>query len=332
MNSINKTHSILQRGRIVFEIESKALNEVQQKLDESFVQAVNLILACQGKLVTTGMGKSGQIAKKIASTFSSTGTAAVYLHPSESAHGDMGILGTQDVILALSYGGESAELTQILHYASRKNIPLIALTGKKESSLAKAATVFLDVKVSEEACPLGLAPTASSTATLAMGDALAMAVLQEKGFTAEDFAEYHPGGSLGLKLLKKVKDVMHSGQALPLVTPETSLKEVFSIMTHKDVRGAAGVVNGQGELIGVITDGDIRRRLEKNEDPFLGTAKDMMNINPRTIDAAELIEKALFVMEQFQIQMLFVLDKNSLESKKPVGILHIQDLLRGGAR
>jgi arabinose-5-phosphate isomerase len=332
MNSINKTHSILQRGRIVFEIESKALNEVQQKLDESFVQAVNLILACQGKLVTTGMGKSGQIAKKIASTFSSTGTAAVYLHPSESAHGDLGILGTQDVILALSYGGESAELTQILHYASRKNIPLIALTGKKESSLAKAATVFLDVKVSEEACPLGLAPTASSTATLAMGDALAMAVLQEKGFTAEDFAEYHPGGSLGLKLLKKVKDVMHSGQALPLVTPETSLKEVFSIMTHKDVRGAAGVVNGQGELIGVITDGDIRRRLEKNEDPFLGTAKDMMNINPRTIDAAELIEKALFVMEQFQIQMLFVLDKNSLESKKPVGILHIQDLLRGGAR
>ncbi|MGZ3772418.1 MAG: KpsF/GutQ family sugar-phosphate isomerase [Pseudobdellovibrionaceae bacterium] len=323
---------VIQQGLRTLEVEASAILSLRDRIGTEFEQVVNMIKNCDGKLIITGMGKSGQIARKLASTFSSTGTPAIFLHPAESSHGDLGIVRNNDIVIAISYGGESPEFAGILKFVARKGIPLIAMTGKPASSLAKAAHLTLNVHVSEEACPLGLAPTASSTATLAMGDALAMAVMSEKGFGSEDFAEFHPGGSLGYRLLTTVKEVMHSGEALPTVSLETPIRQVFSIMTHKDVRGAAGIVDEQGDLVGVITDGQIRRRLEKSEDPLTGVAKELMTINPRTIDVNELAEKALFVMEQFQINMLFVLDKESATPKKPVGILHVQDLLRARVR
>ncbi|MNK95076.1 Arabinose 5-phosphate isomerase KdsD [compost metagenome] len=323
---------VIQQAIKVLEVESQAILALRERIGADFEKAVQIVAASKGKLVLTGMGKSGQIARKLASTFSSTGTPSVFLHPAESSHGDMGLIENDDVVMALSYGGESPEFSGILRFVARKNIPLIAVTGNNNSSLAKAAQVTLNVQVSEEACPLGLAPTASSTATLAMGDALAMVVMAEKGFSSSDFAEFHPGGSLGYKLLTRVRDVMHGGEALPTVGLETPVRQVLSVMTHKDVRGAAGIVDEKGDLVGVITDGDIRRRLEKSEDPLTGVAKDLMTTNPRTIDANELAEKALFVMEQFKIQMVFVLDKESAQPRKPVGILHIQDLLRGKVR
>lgn len=319
---------VIHQGLQVLDIEANAILALKERLNDTFVNAVRLIRACEGKLVVTGMGKSGQIGRKLASTFSSTGTPAVFLHPAESAHGDLGILESRDVILALSYGGETPELAPILAFALRKDIPLIAITGNMNSTLAKAAKVTLNVSVSSEACPLNLAPTASSTASLAMGDAMAMAVLNEKGFSPEEFAEYHPGGSLGYRLLTRVKDVMHTGDALPLVQLETPVREVLSIMTHKNVRGTAGVLDANGDLVGVITDGDIRRRLEKSPDPLTGSAKDLMTTSPRGVDANELAEKALFLMEQFRIQILFVFDKESPRPKRPVGILNFQDLLR----
>ncbi len=319
---------IIEQAQMVFDVEAQAILSLKNKIGDSFIKSVDLIKNLKGKLVITGIGKSGQIARKLASTFSSTGTPSVYLHPSESAHGDLGLIGPDDVVLAISYGGEAAELLHIINFMARRNLPLIAMTGNLKSSLAKAAALVLDVNVPKEACPLGLAPTASTTATLAMGDALAMTVLAERGFSVEDFAEFHPGGSLGFRLLTRVKEIMHSGESMPLVTPQTAVKEVFSIMTHKDVRGSAGVIDTNGELIGVITDGDIRRRLEKNLNPLDGTAKDLMNAHPRTIDCNELAEKALFMMEQFRIQMLFVLDKSAAVPKRPVGILIFQDLIK----
>ncbi len=323
---------VIQQGLRVLEVEAQAIMGLRERIGTEFEQVVKMIKECQGKLIVTGMGKSGQIARKLASTFSSTGTPAVFLHPAESSHGDLGIVESKDLVIAISYGGESPEFSDILKYVARKGIPLVAITGKPTSSLGKAAQVTLNVYVSEEACPLGLAPTASSTATLAMGDAVAMAVMAEKGFSSEDFAEFHPGGSLGYRLLTRVKDVMHAGDALPTVGLDTPIRQVFSIMTHKDVRGAAGIVDAQGDLVGVITDGQIRRRLEKSDDPLTGVAKDLMTTNPRTIDVNELAEKALFVMEQFQINMLFVLDKESAHPRRPVGILHVQDLLRAKVR
>ena len=323
---------VIQQALKVLEVESQAILGLQQRIGSEFEKVVKMITSCKGKLILTGMGKSGQIARKLASTFSSTGTPAVYLHPAEGNHGDLGIISNEDVVIALSYGGESPEFAGILRFVARKGIPLIALTGNVNSSLAKAAQVTLNVFVNEEACPLGLAPTASSTATLAMGDAVAMCVMAEKGFSSEDFAEFHPGGSLGYRLLTRVKDVMHAGEALPMVGLNTPIREVFSIMTHKDVRGAAGIVDDSGDLVGVITDGQIRRRLEKSNDPFTGVAKELMTTNPRTVDVHELAEKALFVMEQFQINMLFVLDKESAHPHRPVGILHVQDLLKARIR
>ncbi len=324
--------AILQQARRVFDIEAKAILGLKEKLGAEFETAVRMILECQGKVVVTGIGKSGQIARKIASTLSSTGTPAIYLHPAEGSHGDLGVIDKKDIVIALSYGGESVELVHVLEYMGRKGIPMIAITGAAQSSLAKAANCVLNVFVSEEACPLGLAPTASSTATLAMGDALAMALLDQRGFRPQDFAEIHPGGSLGFKLLTKVRDVMHSGSSLPLVKLGSPMKEVFSVMTHKDVRGAAGVVDDQGGLVGIVTDGDIRRRLEKSADPLQGTAEQMMSRQPRVIEADELAEKALFLMEQFRINLLFVLDRSAANPFAPVGILHIQDLLKAKVR
>lgn len=322
---------VLNQAIEVLEIEAEAISNLKSRVNNNFYQAVELISQCKGKLVVTGMGKSGHIGRKLASTFSSTGTPAVFLHPAESAHGDLGILSAGDVVLAISYGGESKELTTVLHYVARKGLPLISMTSKSSSTLGKAGQVFLDISVKKEACPHNLAPTASSTATLAFGDALAMSVLVQKGFAPNDFAEVHPGGSLGAKLVR-VSDIMHIGEALPLVKPTTSIKEIVGSMTHKDVRGTAGVLNENGELIGVITDGDIRRRLEKSDNPLAGTAMDLMNANPKTIDQNELAEKALFLMEQMRIQTLFVLDAHSVSPKKPVGIVNFHDLFSAKVR
>jgi arabinose-5-phosphate isomerase len=325
-------NSILEQAKEVLDIEAQAILKCKEYLNQDFADAVNLITNGKGKLIVSGIGKSGQIARKISSTFSSTGTPSVYVHPAESSHGDLGIIGIDDIVLAISYGGESLELTPILNYSARKGLTVIAMTGNLTSSLAKSATKVINVKVTKEACPLNLAPTASTATTLAMGDALAMAVLNKRGFTSEEFAQYHPGGSLGFKLLTRVKDIMHSGDSVPLVKLATPIKETLTIMTHRDVRGCAGVVDEAGDLIGIITDGDLRRRLEKNLNPLEGQSEEVMTTNPRTIDASELAEKALFVMEQFRIQMLFVLDRNSSTPKKPVGLLHLQDLIKAKVR
>lgn len=324
--------SHIDEARRVLKIEAQSILASAERLDERFSQAVDLILACSGKVIVTGMGKSGHVGRKIASTFSSTGTPSVFMHPAESSHGDMGVLSRGDLVIAISYGGESAELSSVLSYVARKDIPMIAMTGKDQSSLAKASRVVLDVSVAEEACPMGLAPTSSSTVTLALGDALAMAVLKTKGFRKEDFAEFHPGGSLGRRLTTRVKDVMHVGNALPLVQASELMSRVVSAMTSREVRGVAGVVDEKGSLIGVITDGDIRRRLEKSNTGFTETARDLMSKSPKTIDCNELAEKALFVMQQFQINLLFAVDKSAAVPGQPVGVIHLQDLLRANIR
>lgn len=322
---------VIKTAQQTLKIEADSILALIPRISEKFEQAVQLILNCQGKLIFTGIGKSGQIARKLASTFSSTGTPSLYLHPAESSHGDLGVIGKNDLVVALSYGGEAAELNSVLTFIARQGVGLIALTGKVQSTLAQAAQVILDVSVEKEACPLNLAPTSSSTATLALGDALAMAVLYKRGFKSENFAELHPAGSLGAKLMR-VKEVMQIGSALPFVKKETTIKEVVTTMTHQSVRGAAVVLDEQGQLCGVITDGDIRRLLEKDENPFSKKAQDVMSKSPRTIDAGELAEKALFLMEQFRIQMLIVLDQKSATPMKPVGMLIYQDLLSAKIR
>lgn len=322
----------LKEAARVLEIEARAIRTLQDRLGETFVGALDLMMACEGKIVVTGMGKSGQIGRKIASTMASTGTPAVFLHPAESSHGDLGVVGSKDLVLAISYGGETPELQDILRFAVRKGLPVIACTGNSKSSLARAAEIVLDISVSEEACPLGLAPTASSTVTLALGDALAMCLLKRRGFRESDFAEFHPGGSLGRRLLTRVSDVMHAEDSLPLVRTWTSMRDVISHMTRKEVRGVAGVTNETGDLIGIITDGDIRRRLERSESPLSEVAVDIMSRSPKTVDADELAEKALFMMEQFSIQTLFVVRRSSDHPNRPIGLLHLQDLLKARLR
>lgn len=324
-------HKSLEIALQVLTVEAEAILSLRDRINADFQKAVDLVLACKGKVVWTGIGKSGYVARKVASTMSSTGTPSVYLHPAESLHGDLGLLQKNDLLVAVSYAGLSAEFSPILSTVARLGIPMIAITGNRQSLIGQAATVVLDTKIDKEACPLGLAPTASSTATLAMGDALAMAALEAKGFGIEDFAQNHPGGGLGRQLLR-VKDVMHSGAALPLIALNTPMKEVFSLMSRGEVRGAAGVLDATGNLAGIVTDGDIRRLLDQSKDPFQGTAGEMMTRNPRTVDSSEIAEKALFLMEQFRINVLFVTDKSSDQPRKPVGLVHIQDLLKSKVR
>ena len=321
--------SSIEEALRVLEIEAQSILDLKDRLNESFEQAVELICECQGKVVVAGMGKSGHIGRKLAATMSSTGTPALFLHPAESSHGDLGVVAEGDCLIVISYGGASQELTDLLTYATRKGVPLIAMTSNQESDLAKASTHWLDISVKEEACPLKLAPTSSSTATLALGDALAMAALKKKGFKEEDFAEFHPGGKLGRRLLTRVKDLMHDNGGLPLVNHTDDMVTIVSTMTGSEVRGIAGVTNNEGELIGVITDGDIRRNLEKNKNPLDAKVEELMSVQPKTIDGNELAVKALFIMEQFSIQSLFVVNP---QTKKPEGLIHLQDLIRAKIR
>lgn len=327
----------LEDATRVLEIEARALDRMRERLQnepqsKAFVEAVNLIAACKGKVIVAGMGKSGLIGRKIAATLSSTGSPSFFLHPAESSHGDLGMVSSDDVVVAISYSGEVPELEALLRYVARKNLALIAITGKVGSTLGKAGNVVLDVGVQEEACPMGLAPTASTTATLALGDALAIATLNRKGFQPEDFAEYHPGGSLGRRLLTRVGDVMHRGEALPIVSLDTPMRDVLAAMTQKEVRGVAGVIDENNLLVGIVTDGDLRRRLEKSLNPLDDKARDLMSRAPKTVDVHELAERALFMMEQFKIQTLFVIDRESKEPGRPVGLLHLQDLLQAKLR
>ncbi|NJL25029.1 MAG: KpsF/GutQ family sugar-phosphate isomerase [Calothrix sp. SM1_5_4] len=322
----------IEEARRVLKVEAQSILDLAERLNGNFEKAVQFLLDCTGKVIVTGIGKSGQIARKMASTLSSTGTPALYLHPAESSHGDLGVIAKQDLVLAFSYGGESPELAPVMNFCARRDVPLIAFTAKGDSSLARYARVVLDVSVREEACPLGLAPTSSSTASLALADALAMAVLRRRGFRKEDFAEYHPGGSLGRRLTLRVSDVMHAGDSLPLVSPDQDMKHVISLMTSREVRGVAGVVDPNGNLVGVITDGDIRRRLEKSSNPLHERAQDVMSKTPKTIDCNELAEKAAFLMQQFKIDRLFAIDRRASNPMRPVGLIHFQDLLNVGIR
>ncbi len=308
----------------VLATEAAALRALEPRIGTEFVQACRFVLACEGRVVVIGMGKSGHIARKIAATLASTGTPAFFVHPGEASHGDLGAILPQDTVLALSNSGETDELLFILPSIKRQGIPLIAITGNPRSSMAKQATVHLDVSVSSEACPLGLAPTASTTAALAMGDALAIALLEARGFTAEDFARSHPAGSLGRRLLLLISDVMHSGQDVPRVGPDASVTQALVEMTRKNL-GMTAVVDSDDRLLGVFTDGDLRRALDDEGVNLRGaTVSQLMTRGPKTIRDDKLAAEAAQLMEKFQINALLVTDA----SDRVVGALNIHDLLR----
>ena len=315
----------LNRGRTVLTTEAEAVTALIAGLGAQFTEACRLILECKGRLDVSGMGKSGHIGNKIAATFASTGTPAFFVHPAEASHGDIGMITRQDVVLAISNSGETDELVTILPVIKRLGTPMIALTGRVDSSLGRDATVTLDVSVTSEACPLNLAPTASTTATLALGDALAVAVLEARGFTEEDFARSHPGGALGRHLLMYVEDVMHTGTQLPLVTPSTLLREGLLEMSLKGL-GMATIVDEQQHLLGVFTDGDLRRALDKQIDLHRTQISEVMTEHPKHATPRMLAAEAVNLMETYKITALPVVD----EQGKVVGALNVHDLLRAG--
>jgi arabinose-5-phosphate isomerase len=316
---------VLQRGRTVLSTEANAVTALISRLGESFTDACQLILACKGRLVVSGMGKSGHVGNKIAATFASTGTPSFFVHPAEASHGDIGMITAQDLVLAISNSGETDELVTILPVIKRLGIPLIALTGRIDSTLGRAANAALDVSVANEACPLNLAPTASTTATLALGDALAVAVLEARGFSEEDFARSHPGGTLGRRLLLYVEDVMHIGNKLPLVTPDTSLREGLLEMSRKGL-GMTAVVDERNYLLGVFTDGDLRRALDKRLDLHAALIGEVMTTKPKCATPRMLAAAAVHLMEKHKITALPVVDEHGIA----VGALNVHDLLRAG--
>lgn len=317
--------ALIANARRVLSIEADAIAALQAHIDARFVSACELIYLCQGRVVVTGLGKSGHIGDKIAATLASTGTPAFFLHAAEASHGDIGMITAQDIVLALSNSGETAELIAILPVIKRLGVPLIAITGRTQSTLGRAATVALDVSVPKEACPLNLAPTASTAATLAMGDALAVALLDARGFTEEDFARSHPGGTLGRRLLLHVEDVMRSGDLVPKVTAEVSLHDGLVEMSHKGL-GMTTIVDAQGRLLGVFTDGDLRRLLGQPFELKTATLGTLMTRNPKTILPRVLAAEAVHVMETSRVTALPVVDAQGIL----VGALNVHDLLRAG--
>ena len=315
----------LDEGKRVLAIEARAVQALIERLDEQFSKAVDLLFNCKGKVVVSGMGKSGLVGQKIAATMASTGTPAFFLHPAEGIHGDLGMLGRQDVLIAISNSGETQEILQLLPYVERMGITVVSLTGRATSTLAKNSDAALDVSVSEEACPMGLAPTASTTATLAMGDALAVALLQKRGFKQEDFAQFHPGGTLGRRLLVRVKDLMHSGAELPQVVDSVAGTTAMLEMTAKKL-GMTTVVDGRGKLAGIVTDGDLRRFIQRGGDFSKVTAGELASRNPKSIGPEDLAAKAVERMERYSITTLVVTEGD----RKIVGVVHLHDLLKNG--
>jgi arabinose-5-phosphate isomerase len=324
-NAHGENDSIREDARRVIREECEAIRQLEERIGPQFERAVKVILECSGRVIVTGMGKSGLIGRKIAATLTSTGTAAVFLHPAEGMHGDLGIVQRNDCIIAISKSGETDEFSLLLPLFKRQGVPIIAMTGNVESPLAQKSDVVLDVSVQQEACPNNLAPTSSTTATLVMGDALAVALLLKRGFSQDDFAYLHPGGNLGKKLILSVSDVMHTGGEIPIVTETTGMKETILEMTSKRL-GVTAVVDGQGFLTGIITDGDLRRLVERTDKIFALTAREAMTSSPKTISADALAAEAVNIMERYSITSLIITDGN----KKPMGIVHLHDLLKAG--
>lgn len=317
--------TIRDHGKRVVQIEADAVSALVSRIDEAFEAAVDILFKARGRVVITGMGKSGIIARKIAATMNSTGTPAIFLHPSDAYHGDLGMVLKDDVVICISKSGDTSEIRQLLPVFRRLGVPIITMVGKRGSELAADSNVVLDISVKEEACPHDLAPTSSTTAALVMGDALAITLLQMRNFTREDFAMFHPGGNLGKKLLLQVEHLMISGAGVPVVSEHVSLSDAIVEMTSKRL-GATCVVSNEGTLQGIITDGDLRRLLQKNASVKELTAADAMSRNPKTVRKGILAAVALEEMEEFKITQLVVVD----ESHHPVGIVHLHDLVKAG--
>ena len=322
---MSQTSDLIQSAHRTIRLEIEAVEGLLAHIDVDFVRACELILASDGRVIVLGMGKSGHIGNKIAATLASTGTPAFFVHPAEASHGDMGMITRQDIILALSNSGSTAEIVTLLPLIKRMGIPLISMTGNPESPLAQAAEVNLDARVAQEACPLNLAPTSSTTATLVLGDALAIALLEARGFTAEDFAFSHPGGALGRRLLLKVEHVMHTGSALPRVARGTLLKDALMEMTRKGL-GMTAILEADGRLAGIFTDGDLRRTLDRTIDVHSTRIEDVMTSHGKTARADMLAAEALKIMEDNSINSLIVVDDQDC----PVGAFNLGDLLRAG--
>jgi len=323
-NKINP-QQIKQLGLAVIETELSAIEALKSRIDESFIKACELMLGCEGRVVVTGMGKSGHIGNKIAATLASTGTPAFFVHPGEASHGDLGMITPKDVVIALSNSGETGEILTIIPILKRLSVPMISITGKPNSSLATEADVNLHAEVDKEACPLGLAPTSSTTVALVLGDALAVALLDARGFTEEDFALSHPGGSLGRRLLLHVKDIMHTGDAIPMVNEDASLRDALLEITQKGL-GMTAIVNKQNQVMGIYTDGDLRRTLDKNIDVHSANIKEAMTQNCKTIQQHILAAEVLTQMQQNKINAMLVVDDNNTL----IGALNMHDLLRAG--
>lgn len=315
----------IQSALRTIDIERDAIDALRDRIDADFIKACDIIMACKGRVVVTGMGKSGHIGNKIAATLASTGTPSFFVHPGEASHGDLGMITGEDVVIAISNSGNTAELITILPLIKRMGAPLISMTGSNASTLAREAAVNLDVSVSREACPLGLAPTSSTTATLVMGDALAVALLEARGFSAEDFAFSHPGGTLGRRLLLKVEDVMHTGDRIPVVREDTLMREALLEMSRKGL-GMTAIVDSEERLIGIFTDGDLRRTLDRNIDVHTTPVAEVMTRNCKSIKRDILAAEALNIMEERKINALIVTDSE----KRLVGALNMHDLLRAG--
>lgn len=323
--SMPEVIDIIERGRRVVEIESKAVQRLIDRIDESFARAVNLILHCRGRVVITGMGKSGIVGKKIVATLNSTGTPSIYLHPSDAVHGDLGMVRSEDIVICISKSGNTEEIVNLLPLFKRIEVPIIAMVGNTSSKIAREAEIILDISVEQEACSLDLAPTSSTTATLVLGDAIAITLLEKRNFTEEDFARFHPGGHLGKRLLLKVQEMMVTGNGVPIVEEHVSLKDAIIEMTSKRL-GATCIVNGTGQLTGIITDGDLRRLLGKTLNLNSLTASDVMTKNPKSIGPDALAATAMQQMEMYSITQLVVVDEN----RKPIGMIHIHDLVKAG--
>ena len=318
-------HTYLQQAREVLKIEADTILAQIEALGEEFIQAVEMILNCTGRVIVTGMGKSGHIGHKISATLASTGTPSFFLHPAEAIHGDLGMVTPQDVVIAISASGENNEILSILPTLKILGASIISMTGSRTSVLAKNSDIILEIKVEKEACSLGLAPTASTTAHLAIGDALAVTLLGARHFTAENFALYHPGGALGRKLLLTVEKLMYTGDKNPLIHQDKIIRDAVITMTAHGNHGAAIVVNDRGVLVGIVTDGDLRRILEKYENPLALTIKEVMTKGPRTITKDKMAAEAMHVMEQKNITVLPVIDEDGF----PIGIVHLHDIIKG---